>query len=60
MRTKNGVTIYHIAEALKVSPATVSRALNGVPLINKGTRVKILEKARSLGYRQGVFAAVPL
>jgi LacI family transcriptional regulator len=57
MKTKNEVTIYDIAEALKVSPSTVSRALNGIPIINRVTRVKILEKARSLGYRQDVFAA---
>ncbi|HET7412738.1 MAG TPA: LacI family DNA-binding transcriptional regulator [Pararhizobium sp.] len=39
-----------IAEALGVSTATVSLALRDSPLVADGTRVKIKEKARTLGY----------
>jgi DNA-binding LacI/PurR family transcriptional regulator len=39
-----------IAEALGVSTATVSLALRDSPLVADGTRVRIKEKARSLGY----------
>jgi LacI family transcriptional regulator len=53
----NDITIYDIAKVLKVSPATVSRALNDVPVVNKNTRDMIVRKARDLGYRQNMFAS---
>jgi LacI family transcriptional regulator len=56
MSRKASITIYDIAEALALSPSTVSRALGGNTLIHKDTRQKIVEKARDLGYRQNVFA----
>ncbi|MGN6550623.1 MAG: LacI family DNA-binding transcriptional regulator [Pararhizobium sp.] len=39
-----------IAEMLGVSTATVSLALRDSPLVADGTRIKIKEKARALGY----------
>jgi LacI family transcriptional regulator len=57
MSARNEVTIYDIARALKLSPSTISRALNDNPAIRRDTRTKILEKARDLGYRQNLFAS---
>jgi LacI family transcriptional regulator len=57
MSMNNDITIYDIAKVLKVSPATVSRALNNVPVVNKNTRDMIVRKARDLGYRQNMFAS---
>ncbi|SHE47301.1 transcriptional regulator, LacI family [Fodinibius roseus] len=45
------VTLKHIAEALGVSAMTVSRALNDRPNVDEQTKKKIVEKARSMGYR---------
>jgi LacI family transcriptional regulator len=56
MNRKAAITIYDIADALALSPSTVSRALSGNTLIHKDTRNRILEKARDLGYRQNFFA----
>lgn len=50
------VTIYDIAEILKISPSTVSRALNNHPSVGKNTKKKILETAEKLGYRFNKFA----
>jgi len=50
------ITIYDIAEILKISPSTVSRALNDHPTVNKATKKKILETAEKLGYRFNRFA----
>jgi LacI family transcriptional regulator len=49
-------TIYDIAEALKISPATVSRAFSNSNLVNKQTRKKILDVANEMGYRTNQFA----
>jgi LacI family transcriptional regulator len=57
MSMNNDITIYDIAKVLKVSAATVSRALNNMPVVNKNTRDMIVRKARDLGYRQNVFAS---
>ena len=45
------VTIYDIAERLKVSPATVSRGLQDHPGISKKTKKKIFDMAEKIGYR---------
>lgn len=42
--------IARLARELGVSTATVSRALNGNPNVNKATREKVLEAAQRLGY----------
>lgn len=50
------ITIYDIAEALKVSPSTVSRALNNEVSISDKTKSKIRTKAREMGYRLNTHA----
>ncbi len=57
MNTQKEITIYDIAEALDLSPATVSRGLKDHPAIKKDTRKKILDKAKELGYQQNLFAS---
>jgi LacI family transcriptional regulator len=57
MNARNDITIYDLAKVLKISPATVSRALNNVPLVNEKTRDRIMKTARDLGYRQNMFAS---
>jgi LacI family transcriptional regulator len=49
-------TIYDIAKELKVSAATVSRALNNHPGISKKMISLIQSKATELGYRSNKFA----
>ncbi|MFT3680132.1 MAG: LacI family DNA-binding transcriptional regulator [Ferruginibacter sp.] len=51
------VTIYDIAEKLKISAATVSRGLNDNPVINAKTREKIQQVAKELGYRHNTIAS---
>lgn len=43
-------TIKKIAEVLGLSPATISLALNGSPLISEKTRKKVQDKAEELDY----------
>lgn len=50
-------TIYDIARHLGVSPATVSRALNGHPGINAHTVEKVNKAAQALGYQSNRFAS---
>jgi LacI family transcriptional regulator len=50
MKTKHRITIYDIAQELRLSPSTVSRALNHSVLIHRETRTLIQSKARDLGY----------
>jgi LacI family transcriptional regulator len=57
MNTKKDITIYDIAKKLNLSSATVSRALNDNPAINKHTRKKIQEAAKNMGYRHNTFAS---
>lgn len=57
MKPKKDVTIYDIAQKLELSSATVSRALQDHPAINKNTRKKIQDTARELGYRHNNFAS---
>lgn len=51
------ITIYDIASHLKLSAATVSRALNNHPAINERTKVLVNTKAEELGYRSNKFAS---
>ena len=57
MSTHKDITIYDIAKALNLSPATISRGLKEHPAIRKDTRKKILDKAKEMGYRQNFFAS---
>ena len=51
------VTIYDLAQKLKVSPATISRGLNNHPSISDLTKKKIHALAKASGYRTNKFAA---
>jgi LacI family transcriptional regulator len=57
MKAKKDITIYDIAQKVALSSATVSRALQDHPAINKNTRKKIQEAAKELGYRHNTFAS---
>lgn len=50
-------TILDIAEALKLSPATISRALNNHPYVKEKTRSDVVEMAAKLGYRRNHMAS---
>lgn len=50
-------TILDIAEALKLSPATISRALNNHPYVKEKTRNDVMEMATKLGYRRNQMAS---
>lgn len=56
MKSPKDITIYDIAKALDISPATVSRGLKDHPGIRKDTKKKILEAARQMGYQHNTFA----
>jgi LacI family transcriptional regulator len=45
-------TLKTIAEALGLSPSTVSRALSGDPAVTKKTVARVMEAAEQLGYRR--------
>lgn len=49
-------TIRELAEHLGLSPATVSRALNGFPEVGIATRQRVLEGAERLQYRPNMHA----
>ena len=51
------VTIRDIARAAGVSPATVSNALSGNNRVGEDTRLRVLELARQMGYRDTSRAA---
>jgi len=57
MKKKKEVTIYDIAKKLRLSPATVSRALNNHPGISSQTKKRIEQIADELGYRSNTFAS---
>lgn len=57
MKPKKEITIYDIAQHLSLSSATISRALQDHPAINKNTRKKIQQAAKDLGYRHNTFAS---
>lgn len=50
------ITIYDLAKQLKVSSATVSRALKDDPTVNVKTRKRIRDFAEKMGYRTNYFA----
>lgn len=50
-------TILDIAEALRLSPATISRALNNHPYVKEKTRAAVLEMASQLSYRRNQMAS---
>jgi LacI family transcriptional regulator len=56
MSKEKEVTIYDIAQKLKISPATVSRGLKDHPAISKKTKKKIFDLADEIGYRTNHFA----
>ena len=51
------VTIYDIAERLKLAPSTISRGLQDNPSVNEKTRKKIMAAAAEMGYRFNTFAS---
>ena len=51
-KVKQKVTIQDIADALGVSRNTVSKAINNTDGLAEATRVKILQKAVEMGYKQ--------
>ncbi|RCG29894.1 LacI family transcriptional regulator [Sphaerisporangium album] len=53
---KPRITIDHVARATGVSRQTVSRAINNKSEIDPDTRQRILEAARTMGYRPSRFA----
>jgi len=50
-------TILDLAAALKLSPATVSRALSNTSYVKTETKQRVLEMAVKLGYRKNTLAA---
>lgn len=50
-------TIRHIADALKLTPATVSRALHNHPRISTETKRLVLEAAKRMNYRRNKIAS---
>jgi LacI family transcriptional regulator len=56
MSSLKDVTIYDIARALDISPATVSRGLKDHPGIRKDTKKRILDAALKMGYQHNTFA----
>jgi LacI family transcriptional regulator len=54
---KREVTIYDLANKLKLSTATISRALNNDPAVSKKTLKTIMDAARELGYQRNTFAS---
>ena len=50
------ITIKDIANELKIHHTTVSRALRNHPDVNKKTRQKVLDKAKSMHYVPNTFA----
>ncbi len=53
------MNIYDIAKAAKVSPATVSRVINGKDRVKAETRQRILEVARRHGFQPQVMRHIP-
>jgi LacI family transcriptional regulator len=55
-RIKNMVSLRDVAAQARVSPATVSRALNGNPRVDPDLRARVQASAERLGYRPNVLA----
>ena len=51
------VTITDIAQALGITPSTVSRALAGSPRVKEETRLQVQKKADEMGYERNVVAS---
>ena len=51
------ITIIDIAEALGITPSTVSRALAGNPYVRESTRKAVQDKATELGYERNIIAS---
>ncbi len=51
------VTIYDLARALNLSPATISRGLKKSTALSKSTVQRILAKAEEMGYRHNNYAS---
>ena len=56
-KPKTETSIIDIANALGVSPATVSRALNNNPRISAATQRRVKDKAAEMGYRHNSMAS---
>ena len=50
-------SIQDIAEALHLSPATISRVLNNHPHVHKKTRAKVMTLVERVGYKRNVMAS---
>lgn len=57
METEKDVTIYDIAQKLKLATSTISRALNNHPTINEKTKLIVHETAIDMGYVPNSLAA---
>ena len=57
MRNHPEITIHDLANELKISASTVSRALSDNIRISDKTREKVRQKAIDMGYRPNVLAA---
>lgn len=49
-KVKHNVSLRKIAKQIGVSPMTVSRAINGSPLVKSETRNMVMQRVRQLGY----------
>lgn len=52
------VTIQDIADALGLSRNTVSKAINNTGVLAESTKMKVLEKAKEMGYKQFSFVSI--
>src|SRR5258708_26371232 len=53
---KNNITLFDIADSLGVSIGTVHRALHDHPGVSPMTKTKVLQMAKTLGYRPNLAA----
>lgn len=56
MKKKGNITIYDISRKLKISAATVSRALNDNPRTSATTKALVLKTAKEMNYNQNRLA----
>ena len=55
-KTKNN-SIHDLAEALQLSPATISRVLNNHPHVHESTRTKVMAMVEQVGYKRNIMAS---
>jgi LacI family transcriptional regulator len=55
-RPKNN-SIQDIADALSLSPATISRVLNNHPHVHENTRSKVMKLVQRVGYKRNIMAS---